>query len=78
MLEIMSADQWPVNRMTFDEAVMYCFCIGEGWRLPTDDELIAEYGYDYFVFSALWIQEVNFAGSQYTRFLRPVRDLKDD
>lgn len=26
------------NRVTYDEAIMYCFCLGEGWRLPTWNE----------------------------------------
>lgn len=24
--------------MSYDEAVMYCFLLGDGWRMPTEDE----------------------------------------
>lgn len=79
MFEILPVDQCPPNRMTIDDAIMYCFCLGEGWRLPTDEELKLACGDDYYFFTALWIQEhTSNTGSLYTRFLRPTRDLKDD
>ena len=31
------ADRSTVKKMTYAEAKMYCFCLGEGWRLPTYD-----------------------------------------
>lgn len=78
MLELMPYDQCPPNTMSIDDAIMYCFCLGDGWRLPTDEELNWAYGDDYYLFSAFWIQEhiIN-TGSLYIRFLRPVRDLHD-
>ena len=76
MLELMPYDQCPPNRMSIDDAIMYCFCLGDGWRLPTDEELKWAYEDDYYFFSALWIQEhIMNTGSLYTRFLRPVRDV---
>ena len=26
------------DHMTYDQAVMYCFALGDGWRLPTEEE----------------------------------------
>jgi hypothetical protein len=28
------------QRVTYEEAIMFCFCMGAGWRLPTSDELL--------------------------------------
>ena len=78
MLELMPYDQSPPNTMSIDDAIMYCFCLGDGWRLPTDEELKWACGDDYYIFSAVWIQEhINNTGSLYIRFLRPVRDVHD-
>lgn len=56
------------TKLTYDEAVMYCFCLGGGWRLPTSDDwttqnVIGDY-------SSLKPQD--------SIFFTPVRDLKDD
>jgi hypothetical protein len=31
------------TEMTYDEAVMYCLCLGDGWRLPTEEEYYEDY-----------------------------------
>ena len=58
-------------RMTYDEAVMYCFCLGDGWRLPTSFEYFNEDGVDV----GSW-----YVGKDmmYLWPVTPVRDLKDD
>lgn len=78
MLELMPYDQSPPNTMSIDDAIMYCFCLGDGWRLPIGEELNWAYSDDYYFFSVFWIQEhiIN-TGSLNIRFLRPVRDLHD-
>jgi hypothetical protein len=58
------------TEMTYDEAVMYCFCLGDGWRLPTKEEYMHDLG-----FSMSWWKGVS---SNNTWYVTPVRDLKDD
>ena len=60
-------------RMTYDEAVMYCFCLGEGWRLPTESEYWgrhAIYGW--------YIDRCNnpLHSMAEKRYVLPVRELK--
>jgi hypothetical protein len=58
-------------QMTYDEAVMYCFCLGDGWRLPTRHE--------YFnTDEAMAFSWYNGKQSTSLQPVTPVRDLKDD
>jgi hypothetical protein len=56
-------------RMTYDDAVMYCFCLGDGWRLPTYDEY-----QDPLIYSECWSLDER---SNSLWHVTPVR-LKDD
>ena len=62
-------------RMTYDEAVMYCFALNIngkiGWRLPTYDE------YCNAFFSG-WYQDDPYRSFPDVYIVTPVRDLKDD
>lgn len=56
--------------MSYDDAVFYCFCLGDGWRLPTRHE--------YFttdVELGMWYVDKQ---SEIRWRVTPVRDLKDD
>ena len=55
-------------RMTYSEAIMYCFCLGNGWRLPTRDELAK----NKFSFFGYWYQEKK---SSLKWEVVPVRDI---
>jgi hypothetical protein len=64
-------------RMNYDEAVMYCFCLGDGWRIPTE--------YEFFEVASIcnsWyvgrLTYYNTANRKPTWYVTPVRDLKDD
>lgn len=59
--------------LTYHDAVMYCFCLGDGWRLPTKEEY-----YAYRKFNDCWHLDdpLNVGGE--TFIVTPVRDLKDD
>lgn len=59
------------TQLTKSDAEFYCFCLGDGWRLPTYDEFYSIVGivgcYDFF-------SDPNTV----KLFVTPVRDLKDD
>jgi hypothetical protein len=38
MIEIAPKVSWKEGTIT--EAVLYCFCLGDGWRLPTFEECL--------------------------------------
>lgn len=59
--------------MSYDEAVLYCFLLGDGWRLPTKEEYYADRK-----FHNCWHLDdpLNVNGGTYIAI--PVRDLKDD
>jgi hypothetical protein len=60
-------------RMTYEEAVMYCFCLGDGWRLPTTHECNA------LPMTASWCFDERISFRKHHKlFATPVRDLKDD
>lgn len=67
MIEI---GQYHKKRITYDEAILYCFCLGDGWRLPTR----AEYN-DYELQGSWYVDRISHVS---TFYVRPVRDLKDD
>ena len=57
-------------RMTYDEAVMYCFCLGNGWRLPTIEEFDCNENFVWYL-----NDQSNRNNSWH---VIPVRDLNDD
>jgi hypothetical protein len=59
-------------KMTYDEAVMYCFCLGDGWRLPSQEEY---HKYIPPYFGVTWYQE---HGLWFNLPVIPVRDIIDD
>jgi hypothetical protein len=59
------------SQMTHDEAVMYCFCLGDGWRLPTYDEYIDTPAIGWYD-DDVWKHKAE------KYYVTPVRDLKDD
>lgn len=60
--------------MTYTDAVMYIFCLGDGWRLPTKKETE--------VSNHLWgcwdTDDHEYSKSHRQFDCIPVRDLKDD
>jgi hypothetical protein len=60
-------------KMTYDEAVMYCFCLGNGWRLSTRDELI-----NLGLLVLGWYQDDPWRSRSDVYSVTPVRVLKDD
>jgi hypothetical protein len=60
-------------RMTYDDAVMYCFCLGYGWRLPTTHE----FNTNRMTASWCFDERISFR-KHHKLFATPVRDLKDD
>jgi hypothetical protein len=62
------------QKVTYDEAVLYVFCLSDGWRLPTQEEY---YGNKYINGSFSWY--VGRDTASYNKwYVTPVRDLKDD
>ena len=60
-------------KMLYDEAVMYCFLLGDGWRLPTK-----EVYYAYRKFNDCWHLDDPLKDEGKSYQVIPVRDLKDD
>ena len=58
--------------MSYNDAVLYVFCLGDGWRLPTQEEYYDEY---HRINSSCWTLNER---SSATWYVTPVRDLKDD
>ncbi len=71
MIEIGKASEFGIS---YDEAVLYCFCLGDGWRLPTQ----AEYYANQESVGACWYQgdPASHLGKLWP--VVPVRDLKSD
>jgi hypothetical protein len=64
----------PAKPMTYDEAVFYCFCLGDGWRLPTGEEYMR-----LNLQMCWWEGQRSLGESSLGEWLVvPVRDLKDD
>jgi hypothetical protein len=60
------------SRMTYADAVFYCFCLGDGWRLPSINE------YHTHTMYADWCHDERASMHHHTLHVTPVRDLKDD
>lgn len=60
-------------KMSYDEAVLYCFLLSDGWRLPTKKEY-----FDYAEFSEAWFNDDPLKNQIKDVYVIPVRDLKDD
>lgn len=59
---------------TYEEAIMYCFCLGDGWRLPVKEDMrmLLDKEKEFF---GCW-----FHGQPhhpYKRLILPVRDIND-
>ena len=59
--------------MSYNEALMYCFCLGDGWRLPTKEEY-----FDHAEFRDAWYKDDPLKNRIDEVYVIPVRDLKDD
>ena len=58
-------------KMSYADAVFYCFCLGDGWRLPTYDEYID-------TLDIGWYDDDEWKHKADKYYVTPVRDLKDD
>ena len=58
------------RKMTYDDAVLYIFCLGDGWRLPT----MSEYSHDNINNS--WMLNDNRRNREWLWYATPVRDLQ--
>lgn len=70
MIEIGESSNVQMSR---EEALMYCFSLGNGWRLPTYDEYssLPRYG-----IIGCYDSRINPRNTKI--FFTPVRDIKDD
>lgn len=62
------------SRVSYDEAIMYCFCLGDGWRLPTMAEADFLTSDRDCTFIACWVIDRR---CDYRRYVQPVREVKD-
>lgn len=60
------------HAISYEEAVLYIFCLGDGWRLPTPVEY---HGNKHIKCSYSWHRGRT---KDYKWHVTPVRDLKDD
>ena len=71
------------DKITYSEALMYCFALGPGWRLPTEKEYYSGEYYNivksFGVMGETWFFDDAcriFPGKKY--YAIPVRDTEDD
>ena len=57
------------KRMSYADAVLYCFCLGDGWRLPTHDEFIT-------IPCLVWYHNDSLQHDPYEYTTIPVRDIE--
>lgn len=70
MIEIGQGSEFE---LTYTEALMYCFCLGDGWRLPTE----AEYYDDNNLLRGNWYKDDPLSKSNdETYYVIPVRDKR--
>lgn len=63
---------------TYDEAVLYCFCLGDGWRLPTLEDLNNMHQNEDGQFLCCWFQDQQLTmSSRVRRMVLPAREVKD-
>ena len=63
---------------TYDEAVLYGFCLGDGWRLPTLDDLNNIHRNEDGQLLCCWFQDQQLTmSSQVRRMVLPAREVKD-
>jgi hypothetical protein len=62
--------QQTEHKMSYDDAVLYIFCLGDGWRLPT----VREYSYDK-INNSWWLND-NRRNLEWFWYATPVRDLQ--
>lgn len=61
---------------TYDDAVLYCFCLGNGWRLPTTNEVDRLTGNEH-LFLACWAIDRRPPSDDLKRYVLPVREVND-
>ena len=67
-------DELHQTSMTYVEAVLYVFCLGDGWRLPTKKETeVSNHLWDCWC-----TDDHEYINSHRQLACIPVRDLKDD
>jgi hypothetical protein len=67
------------TKMTYADAVFYCFCLGDGWRLPNEEENEKEYANRRLKgFPMCWYLNDPVRLDETKWYVTPVRDLKDD
>lgn len=60
------------NRMSYADAVLYCFCLGDNWRMPTRDE----YKAIEYVMWYTWYKNDDLQYSSCEYHVIPVRDIE--
>jgi hypothetical protein len=65
------------EKLTYEEAVMYCFCLGDGWRLPSEEEYQSRDD-EYERLHLCWFENDPIRLNNTKWYVCPVRDLKDD
>ena len=64
--------------MLYEDAVLYVFCLGDGWRLPTQEEYYDKEFAPRVKGQPCWYRDdpARHMNNPYVVF--PVRDIKDD
>jgi hypothetical protein len=78
MIEILPQNQRPMIELSHGDMKLFLFSLGDGWRLPTLDELLTLH-WDCIVdvtYRYAWNDEDGDMG--YAHPLLPVRDLEPD
>ena len=57
------------SKVSYDDARLYIFTLGNGWRLPTHNEWIL-----YSLFDAFWFAD---RATNLKFFVQPVREVND-
>jgi hypothetical protein len=79
MIEILPQNQRPMIELSHGDMKLFLFSLGDGWRLPTLDELLTLWYWDRIVdfkYRHAWTKEDCYLKS--THPLLPVRDLEAD
>jgi hypothetical protein len=71
MIEIAPRVLWKEGTIT--EAVIYCFCLGDGWRLPTVEECFEMLSLNL---KGFWnLEDINDNWTTETHTIIPVRSI---
>lgn len=67
------------KRMSYAEAMMYCFCLGDGWRLPTEQEYNSEKYYrivkSFYILDCTWHLDDPYEHGVEKYYALPVRNI---